>query len=44
MAYLSGATGPDVEAVAVALEHAQATLPPVVLTKLLSDTPDYAVA
>jgi predicted nucleic acid-binding protein len=37
VAYLSGATGPDVEAVAIALEHAQATLPPVVLTELLSD-------
>ncbi|MGH7391630.1 MAG: type II toxin-antitoxin system VapC family toxin [Candidatus Rokuibacteriota bacterium] len=37
IAYLTGATGPDVEAVAVALEHAQAVLPPVVLTELLSD-------
>jgi hypothetical protein len=37
VAYLSGATGPDVGAVAIALEHAQATLPPVVLTELLSD-------
>ncbi len=37
VAYLAGATGPDVEAVSVALEHAQATLPPVVLTELLSD-------
>ena len=37
MAYLSGASGRDVDAVAVALEHAQAALPPVVLTELLSD-------
>jgi hypothetical protein len=37
VAYLAGAAGPDVEAVAVALEHAQAALPPVVLTELLSD-------
>ena len=27
VAYLGGAAGPDVEAVAVALEHAQAALP-----------------
>ncbi len=37
VAYLSGASGRDVDAVAVALEHAQAALPPVVLTELLSD-------
>lgn len=37
VAYLSGASGPDVDAVAIALEHAQAVLPPVVLTELLSD-------
>lgn len=37
MAYLSGAEGPDVDAVAVALEHAQVVLPPVVVTELLSD-------
>ncbi|PYM49448.1 MAG: hypothetical protein DME14_08505 [Candidatus Rokuibacteriota bacterium] len=37
VAYLSGAAGPDVDAVGLALEHAQAALPPVVLTELLSD-------
>ena len=37
MAYLSGASGPDVDAVAVALEHAQVALPPMVLTELRSD-------
>lgn len=37
VAYLSGASGPDVDAVAIALEHAQAVRPPVVLTELLSD-------
>ena len=37
VAYLSGAGGPDVEATALALEHRQAALPPVVLSELLSD-------
>ena len=37
VAYLSGATGADVEATAVALEHRQAALPPLVLSELLSD-------
>ncbi len=37
VAYLSGAAGADVEATAVALEHRQAALPPVVLSELLSD-------
>lgn len=37
IAYLSGAQGPDVDATAVALEHKQAVLPPVVLFELLSD-------
>jgi predicted nucleic acid-binding protein len=37
IAYLSGATGSDVEATAAALEHRHAALPPVVLSELLSD-------
>jgi hypothetical protein len=37
IAYLSGAEGADVEATGLALEHRQATLPPVVLSELLSD-------
>ncbi len=37
VAYLSGASGPDVEVTAVALQHGQAVLPPVVLSELLSD-------
>ena len=37
VAYLSGAGGADVDATAVALEHRQAALPPVVLSELLSD-------
>lgn len=37
-AYLSGASGPDVHAVAIALEHAQAVLPPVVLTELIAQS------
>jgi len=37
IAYLAGGRGSDVEAIALALEHRQAVLPPVVLTELLSD-------
>ena len=37
VAYLSGDTGPDVEATGLALEHHKAVLPPVVLSELLSD-------
>ena len=37
VAYLSGASGTDVEATGLALEHRQAALPPVVLSELLSD-------
>ena len=37
IAYLSGADGPDVDAIGFALEHRQAALPPVVLSELLSD-------
>jgi predicted nucleic acid-binding protein len=37
IAYLAGASGDDVDAVGLALEQAQAALPPVVLTELLSD-------
>ena len=37
VAYLSGNPGQDVEATAVALEHRQAVLPPLVLSELLSD-------
>jgi len=37
IAYLSGGRGADVDATALALEHRQAALPPVVLTELVSD-------
>lgn len=37
IAYLAGAEGADVDATALALEHRQAVLPPVVLSELLSD-------
>lgn len=37
IAYLSGERGVDVEATALALEHRQAALPPVVLTEIVSD-------
>lgn len=37
IAYLEGAGGVDVDATALALEHGQGSLPPVVLTELLSD-------
>ena len=37
IAYLSGAKGPDVDAVDAALLESQMCLPPVVLTELLSD-------
>ena len=37
VAYLGGAAGDDVDAVAMALEQHQAVLPPVVLTEILSD-------
>jgi predicted nucleic acid-binding protein len=37
IAYLDGATGADVEATEIALAHRQASLPPAVLTELLSD-------
>ncbi|OGL18010.1 MAG: hypothetical protein A3F92_10725 [Candidatus Rokubacteria bacterium RIFCSPLOWO2_12_FULL_71_22] len=37
VAYLAGDGGPDVDAAALALEHRQAILPPVVLSELLSD-------
>ena len=37
MAYLSGASGDDVDVVTMALEQRQAVLPPVVLTEILSD-------
>jgi predicted nucleic acid-binding protein len=37
IAYLSGGRGTDVDAIALALEHRQAALPPVVLTELQSD-------
>jgi predicted nucleic acid-binding protein len=37
IAYLSGASGPDVAAVDAALADKQGCLPPVVLTELLSD-------
>ena len=35
--FLSGRTGPDVDAVASALAHRTIVLPPVVLTEILSD-------
>jgi hypothetical protein len=37
VAYLSGESGADVDATALALQHRQAILPPVVLSELLSD-------
>jgi predicted nucleic acid-binding protein len=37
IAYLSGATGDDVEKLAAALDHNELVLPPVVITELLSD-------
>ena len=37
IAYLSGVSGNDVEAVEMSLSQKQAVLPPVVLTELLSD-------
>jgi predicted nucleic acid-binding protein len=37
IAYFAGGRGNDVDAIALALEHRQATLPPVVLTELVSD-------
>lgn len=37
IAYLSGESGPDVEAMETALAESQVCLPPVVLTELLSD-------
>jgi predicted nucleic acid-binding protein len=37
IAYLEGAAGVDIDATALALEHGQAALPPVVLSELLSD-------
>lgn len=37
VAYLSGGSGADVEATALALQHRQGVLPPVVLSELLSD-------
>ena len=37
IAYLSGDSGPDVDATELALAHRQAALPPVVLSELLSD-------
>jgi predicted nucleic acid-binding protein len=37
VAYLDGRIGADVEATELALAHRQATLPPAVLTELLSD-------
>jgi predicted nucleic acid-binding protein len=37
IAYLAGERGTDVDAIALALEHRQVALPPVVLTELLSD-------
>jgi predicted nucleic acid-binding protein len=37
IAYLSGGHGTDVDATALAMEHRQAALPPVVLTELVSD-------
>jgi predicted nucleic acid-binding protein len=37
IAYLSGGRGTDVNATALAMEHRQAILPPVVLTELVSD-------
>ena len=37
IAYLSGSTGHDVEAVDVALEHARLVLPPVVVAELFTD-------
>ena len=37
VAYLGGASGEDVDLVAMALEQHQAVLPPVVLTEILSD-------
>ncbi len=37
IAFLSGASGPDVEAVEVALAEKHACLPPAVLTEILSD-------
>jgi predicted nucleic acid-binding protein len=37
IAYLSGEHGADVDAAAVAMEHRQVVLPPVVLTELVSD-------
>lgn len=38
IAYLGGGEGPDVEATALALQHRNAALPPVVLSELLSDS------
>lgn len=37
IAYFSGESGPDTEAVDLALQHRQAALSPVVLSELLSD-------
>jgi len=37
IAYLSGASGVDVEVTGIALEHRQVVLPPLVLSELLSD-------
>ncbi len=37
VAFLSGASGKDVDAVDLALSHHQAALPPVVVSELLSD-------
>ena len=37
IAYLSGGRGTDVDATALAMEHRQAILPPVVLTEVVSD-------
>ena len=37
IAYLDGSSAPDVEATELALAHQQATLPPAVLTELLSE-------
>jgi predicted nucleic acid-binding protein len=37
IAYLSGERGADVDATALAFEHRQAALPPIVLTEVVSD-------
>jgi predicted nucleic acid-binding protein len=42
IAYLAGAAGADVETTALALEHRQAVLPPVVLSELLSESASAA--